>query len=85
MREASRGPDAGQGSEPCSTGVTDFGLWLHNRIDPFISTALAVFIDELAHRSRHIELAGEPRRNASHDVWGYASLPVPLSERADHA
>ncbi|WP_307078743.1 hypothetical protein [Streptomyces canus] len=44
-----------------------------------------MFIDELAHRSRHIELAGEPRRNASHDVWGYASLPVPLSERADHA
>ncbi|WP_392666797.1 hypothetical protein [Streptomyces sp. LN785] len=54
---------------------------LHNLTARFISTALSVFLDELAHRARHIELAGEPRRNPSHRVWGYASLPVSLSAR----
>ncbi|MEW2491886.1 hypothetical protein [Streptomyces sp. NPDC048411] len=57
---------------------------LHNLAARFISTALSVFLDELAHRARHIELAGEPRRNISHRVWGYASLSVSLSARADH-
>ncbi|NUK71968.1 hypothetical protein HRW23_35425 [Streptomyces lunaelactis] len=57
---------------------------LHNLTACFISTALSVFLDELAHRARHIELAGEPRRSTSHLVWGYASLPVSLSARADH-
>lgn len=47
----------------------------------FMSTALSVFLDELAHRARHIELAGEPRRG-SHFVRGDASLPVSLSTRA---
>ncbi|MDF3139929.1 hypothetical protein [Streptomyces sp. T21Q-yed] len=36
----------------------------------FISTALSVLLDELAHRARHIELAGEPGRSTSHLVWG---------------
>ncbi|MGW1888590.1 hypothetical protein [Streptomyces sp. NPDC001970] len=57
---------------------------LHNLTARFISTALSVLLDELAHRARHIELADEPRRNASHHVWGYASLPVSLSPHADH-
>ncbi|WP_392751826.1 hypothetical protein [Streptomyces sp. LN590] len=57
---------------------------LHNLTARFISTALSVFLDELAHRARHIELAAEPRRNTSHHVWGYASLPASLSARADH-
>ncbi|MFF7174790.1 hypothetical protein [Streptomyces pseudovenezuelae] len=45
-----------------------------------------MFLDEIAHRARHIELAGEPHRSTSHLVWGYASLPVSLSAspRADH-
>ncbi|WP_267881544.1 hypothetical protein [Streptomyces sp. NRRL S-1824] len=43
-----------------------------------------MFLDELAHRARHIELAAEPHRNTSHHVWGYASLPASLSTRADH-
>lgn len=54
---------------------------LHNLTARFISTALSVFLDELAHRARHIELGGEPRRDTSHDVCGYASLPVSLFAR----
>ncbi|MFB7306170.1 hypothetical protein [Streptomyces sp. NPDC056192] len=54
---------------------------LHNLAVRFISTALSVFLDELAHRTRHIELAGEPRRNTFHRVWGQASLPLSLSAR----
>ncbi|MFF5279901.1 hypothetical protein, partial [Streptomyces sp. NPDC000133] len=55
------------------------GVRLHNLTARFISTALSVFLDELAHRARHIEPAGEPRRNISHRVRGYASLPDSLS------
>ncbi|GAA3828208.1 hypothetical protein [Streptomyces chiangmaiensis] len=51
---------------------------------PFPRLLLSVFLDELAYRAWHIELADEPRRNTSHHVWGYASLPVLLSPRADH-
>ncbi|MFF4250541.1 hypothetical protein ACFY1L_04940 [Streptomyces sp. NPDC001663] len=40
-----------------------------------------MLLNELAHRARHIDLAGEPRRSTSHLVWGYASLPVSLSAR----
>ncbi|MFF1416633.1 hypothetical protein [Streptomyces sp. NPDC058280] len=59
---------------------------LHYLTARFISTALSVFLDELApaHGARRIELAGEPRRNTSHHVWGHAFLPVSLSARADH-
>ncbi|NUK14346.1 hypothetical protein [Streptomyces lunaelactis] len=49
---------------------------LHNLTARFISTALSVFLDELAHRARHIELAGEPRRSTSHLVWGYGLFAV---------
>ncbi|MFC8661781.1 hypothetical protein [Streptomyces sp. NPDC057199] len=48
----------------------------------FMSTALSVFLAELAHRARHIELAGEPCRSTSHLVRGDVSLPVSLSTRA---
>ncbi|QQM46262.1 hypothetical protein [Streptomyces liliifuscus] len=47
-----------------------------------MSTALSVFLDELAHRARHIELAGEPCRSTSHLVRGDVTLPVSLSTRA---
>jgi hypothetical protein len=71
----------------CSPETASVGshVRLHNLTARFISTALAVLLDELAHRARHIELAGEHRRNTSHPVWGYVSMPVSLSPRADHA
>ncbi|MGW8726998.1 hypothetical protein ACWGNF_13360 [Streptomyces sp. NPDC055808] len=43
---------------------------------PLARLLLSVFLDELAHCARHIEPARAPRRNTSHHVWGYASLPV---------
>ncbi|WP_351234755.1 cytochrome P450 [Streptomyces sp. NPDC002133] len=61
-----------------------FGSGVHFCLGaPLARLLLSVFLDELAHRARDIELADEPRRNASHHVWGYASLPVSLSRRAD--
>ncbi|WP_241671801.1 hypothetical protein [Streptomyces sp. IB2014 016-6] len=38
-------------------------------------------VDELVPRARHIDVAGEPRRDTPHHVWGHASLPVSLSAR----
>ncbi|MEV8547032.1 hypothetical protein [Streptomyces sp. NPDC051572] len=54
---------------------------LHNLTAHFTSTGLSVFLGELTHRARHIELAGEPRHSTSHLVRGSASLPVSLSAR----
>ncbi|WP_405988045.1 hypothetical protein [Streptomyces sp. NBC_00986] len=54
---------------------------LRNLTARLTSTALSLLLDELAHRARHIELAGEPRRSTSHLVRGYASLPASLSAR----
>ncbi|QCX81937.1 Steroid C26-monooxygenase [Streptomyces sp. YIM 121038] len=62
-----------------------FGTGVHFCLGaPLARLLLSVFLGELAHRTGKVELAGEPRRNASHHVWGYASLPVSLSPRADH-